>query len=231
MSTVLWSSLIQREPFNTSLSAFWKSLLEVSKYGPRVWVCEWYQSLTTHQHQKGRSVPKQVIMIATSIQVATVLRNALCESIRYQAKSEQNVQQDPISRVSHGEAALCTPIWPQMNADEEKPANKVQQNLFVRWEMFFEYKLLCVNKVTGMRYPLLLRHRWMTTEHLLIENWKHGFERQNTRHECGLHGRTSCPRGCPLTQVKSIHIASDSSYNPAVSLSSNKSLEWQHRHT
>ncbi len=36
------------------------------------------------------------------------LRTALCESIRYQAKSEQNVRQDPIPRVRHGEAALCT---------------------------------------------------------------------------------------------------------------------------
>ncbi len=38
------------------------------------------------------------------------LRTALCESIRYQAKSEQNVRQDPIPRVRHGEAALCTPL-------------------------------------------------------------------------------------------------------------------------
>ncbi len=37
------------------------------------------------------------------------LRVALCESIRYQAKSEQNVQEDLIPRVRHGEAALCTP--------------------------------------------------------------------------------------------------------------------------
>ncbi len=35
------------------------------------------------------------------------LTTALCESIRYQAKSEQNVRQDLIPRVSHGEAALC----------------------------------------------------------------------------------------------------------------------------
>ncbi len=32
----------------------------------------WYHILTAHQHQKGHTVPKQVIMIATSIQVATV---------------------------------------------------------------------------------------------------------------------------------------------------------------
>ncbi len=37
------------------------------------------------------------------------LRTALCESIRYQAKPEQNVRQDPIPSVRHGEAALCTP--------------------------------------------------------------------------------------------------------------------------
>ncbi len=34
-----------------------------------------------HQHQKDHTVPKQVIMIATSIQVSTVLRTALCESL------------------------------------------------------------------------------------------------------------------------------------------------------
>ncbi len=33
---------------------------------------ECYQSLTAHQHQKGHTVPKQVITIATSIQVFTV---------------------------------------------------------------------------------------------------------------------------------------------------------------
>ncbi len=41
--------------------------------------------------------------------VATVLRIALCESIRYQAKSEQNVWQDLIPRVRHGEAAVMHP--------------------------------------------------------------------------------------------------------------------------
>ncbi len=37
------------------------------------------------------------------------LRTALCESICYQAKSEQNVRQDLIPRVRHGEAALRHP--------------------------------------------------------------------------------------------------------------------------
>ncbi len=69
--------------------------------------CECYQSLTAHQHQKGHTVPKQVIMISTSSRYS--LSTALCESVRYQAKSEQNVRQDLIPRVRHGEAALCTP--------------------------------------------------------------------------------------------------------------------------
>ncbi len=38
------------------------------------------------------------------------LRTALCERIRYQAKSEQNVRQDPIPRVRYGEAALMHPF-------------------------------------------------------------------------------------------------------------------------
>ncbi len=71
-------------------------------------ISECYQSLTAHQHQKNHTVPKQVIIIATSIQVAS-LRTALCESIRYQAKSEQNVRQDLILRERHVEAALMNP--------------------------------------------------------------------------------------------------------------------------
>ncbi len=37
------------------------------------------------------------------------LRTALCESIRYQAKSEQNVRQDLIHRERHMEVALMNP--------------------------------------------------------------------------------------------------------------------------
>ncbi len=48
--------------------------LEIGK--KKVTIClavsECYQSLTAHQHQKGHTVPKQVITIATSIQVTTV---------------------------------------------------------------------------------------------------------------------------------------------------------------
>ncbi len=35
------------------------------------------------------------------------LRTALCESIRYQAKSEQKVRKDLIPRVRHGEKLHC----------------------------------------------------------------------------------------------------------------------------
>ncbi len=86
-------------------------LLAVISVTSLIWWWWWYHSLTARQHQKGHTVPKQVIMIATSIQVATVLRTALCESIRYQVKSEQNVRQDPIPRVRHGEAALMHPFF------------------------------------------------------------------------------------------------------------------------
>ncbi len=37
------------------------------------------------------------------------LRTALCETIRYQVKSEQNVRQDLIPRERHVEAALMNP--------------------------------------------------------------------------------------------------------------------------
>ena len=47
-------------------------------------------------------------MIATSIQVGS-LRTALCESIRHQVKSEQNVRQDLTPRERHVEAALMNP--------------------------------------------------------------------------------------------------------------------------
>ncbi len=43
------------------------------------------------------------------------LRTALCESIRYQAKSEQNVRQDLIPRVRHREDALMHPLRPAIH--------------------------------------------------------------------------------------------------------------------
>ncbi len=54
----------------------------------------------------GTSTPKGLYRANSS---RYSLNTALCESIRYQAKSEQNVRQDLIPRVRHGEAALGTP--------------------------------------------------------------------------------------------------------------------------
>ncbi len=106
----------------------------------------WYHSLTAHQHQKGHTVPKQVIMIATSIQIAS-LRTALCESIRYQAKSEQNVRQDLIPRGRHVEAALMNPInhWRDRNV-RSSSLQRVAQ--FVTKEA----KISC-NPVTSFQEP------------------------------------------------------------------------------
>ncbi len=90
------------------------------------WLIHWlYQSFTAHQHQKGHTVPKQVSPLddddditrnkcyGSTVWELHCLRTALCESIHYQAKSEQNVRQDLIPKVRHGEAALCTPwaVW------------------------------------------------------------------------------------------------------------------------
>ncbi len=48
------------------------------------------------------------------------LRAALCESIHYQAKSEQNVRQDLIPRVRHWVAALMHP-WALWNFAPQRP--------------------------------------------------------------------------------------------------------------
>ncbi len=63
----------------------------------------------------GTSTPKESYSAKTGDNDCNVnsirysLSTALYESIRYQAKSEQNVQQDLIPRVRHGEAALMHP--------------------------------------------------------------------------------------------------------------------------
>ncbi len=63
----------------------------------------------------GTSTPKRSYSAETGDNDCNVnssrysLRTALCESIRYQAKSEQNVRQDLIPRVRHEEAALMHP--------------------------------------------------------------------------------------------------------------------------
>ncbi len=74
--------------------------------GERVWVISKFN---------GTSTPKGSYRAKTGDNDYNVnssrysLRAALCESIRYQAKSKQNIRQDPIPRVRQGEAALCTP--------------------------------------------------------------------------------------------------------------------------
>ncbi len=45
---------------------------QIEPTGEWWWWWWWYHSLTAHQHQKGDTVPKQVIVVATAIQVATV---------------------------------------------------------------------------------------------------------------------------------------------------------------
>ncbi len=63
-------------------------------------------------HFNGTSTPKGSFCAKTGDNDCNVnssrysLKTALCESIRYQAKSEQNVRQDLIPRVRQGEAAL-----------------------------------------------------------------------------------------------------------------------------
>ncbi len=58
----------------------------------------------------GTSTPKRTYSAKTGDNDCNVnlnrysLRTALCVSIRYQAKAEQNVRQDLIPRVRHGEA-------------------------------------------------------------------------------------------------------------------------------
>ncbi len=79
-----------------------------------VYLIDWLnESFTAHQHQKGHTVPKLVSPLdddditestrkkcyGSTVWELHCLRTALCESISYQAKSEQNVRQDQIPRV------------------------------------------------------------------------------------------------------------------------------------
>ncbi len=66
-------SLIGGLKIEGSLKMEWPFRVTVLWTSEPVRRSECYQSLTAHQHQKGHTVPKQVITISTSIQVATVL--------------------------------------------------------------------------------------------------------------------------------------------------------------
>ncbi len=58
-------------------------------------VSECYHSLTAHQHQKGSYRAKTGDNDSNVNSSRSSLRTALCESIRYQAKSEQKSQTRP----------------------------------------------------------------------------------------------------------------------------------------
>ena len=104
----------------------WRSIGKVSsdQQLPLKLLNDWlYHSFTAHQYQTGHTVPKQSSQLDDDDAITESTRNkngstawelhclrtALCESIRYQAKSEQNFRQNLIPRMHHGEAALCTP--------------------------------------------------------------------------------------------------------------------------
>ncbi len=69
-------------------------------------------------HFNGTSTPKGSYHVKTGDNDCNVnssrysLRTTLCETICYQGKSEQNVRQDLIPRLRHGEAALMHPPPP-----------------------------------------------------------------------------------------------------------------------
>ncbi len=111
-----------------------------------------YQSLTAHQHQKGHTVPKQVSPLEKMLCFYS-LRTALCKSIRYQTKSEQNVRQDLIPRVRHGEAALMHPIHTMegrtINAPEYSYIETTQL-----WHMAF-IGMLCWRTGNIVKWPIL----------------------------------------------------------------------------
>ncbi len=127
MMSVCWFLFLSKS--KVVLSLFYTEQLEWGGYwGSLVW--HWlinYIKVSQHINTKikGHTVPKQVSPLDDDITESTrkkkcygstvwglhCLRTALCESIRYQAKSEQNVRQDLIPSVHHGEAALCTPVW------------------------------------------------------------------------------------------------------------------------
>ncbi len=62
------------------------------------------------KYSNGCNVISGCYSLRTTVWELHCLRIALCESIRYHAKSEQNVRQDLIPSVGHGEAALSTPL-------------------------------------------------------------------------------------------------------------------------
>ncbi len=97
------------------LPRLWRGQPDVYCWPPisaadQTWVSEWVLSKFN-----GTSTPKGSYRAETSDNDSNVnssrygLRTALCESIRYQAKSEQNVRQDLIPRGAMWRLLSCTP--------------------------------------------------------------------------------------------------------------------------
>ncbi len=72
------------------------------------------------------------------------LSTALCESIRYQAKSEQNVRQDLIPRVRHGEAALCTPTALNHKSGPFSSISTVNGSTIMKIQFSYAYSFLSI---------------------------------------------------------------------------------------
>ncbi len=82
------------------------------------------------------------------------LSTALCESIRYQAKSKQNVRQDLTPRVRHGEAALAPPPPPfYAGMGIGMACSNAKSRPYEQF--YFLFTLICV-KQKKLHYPILL---------------------------------------------------------------------------
>ncbi len=104
------------------IDKFWIIFSTLTCTGDWVWVLSKFN---------GTSTPKGSYRAKTGDNVCNVnssrycLSTALCESIRYQAKSEQNARQDLIPRVRHGEAG--------------------PQSLYCNWHDFSYHKTMSEN--------------------------------------------------------------------------------------
>ncbi len=76
------------------------------------------------------------------------LRTALCVSIRYQAKSEQNVRQDLIPRERHMEAALMNPLLLTESSDAESIETMVPRQKW-KWAFFWTAVFHCTDTMVS----------------------------------------------------------------------------------
>ncbi len=127
-----------------------------------------------HQHQKGHTVPKQVspldddddITESTRKKSVMVLQSENCtaqelhcvRAFRYQAKSE-NVRQDLIPRVRHGEAALCT------------PRSRLQISVMSkRWRVILPFKIAHVQR---RHFKVIFTHKSAITREKMAASEKY----------------------------------------------------------